>query len=169
MNVSDTTQFLDSFLKEVRSAGLDFEQCQLDHIAYQASSKQDYEAQKLHMQSCGTELSEVILSNRRVVVYSLTQPISHEHFTIPAYEILEPKENQVCDSGLQHAEFVISDTFEEILEKYPHLDWDTSGMIRERFPILKLHFSSGISLKLHHHSIVETIEIENGQSSSSNR
>lgn len=145
--MKNITPFLDSFFELIQKSHLNIKGYPLDHIAYQASSTQDYERLKPEFSQLGEEVHEEIIGGRRVAVYRLQEPIQYLHYLIPALELIEPKEGQVCASAFQHAEFVIDQPFEEYMAKYPEIDWDTSSMNRGEFAHLKLNFENGLTLK----------------------
>lgn len=141
------TTFLDSFFEQIQKAGLDISGLALDHVAYQASSSEDYEKLMPEFSNLGELVSQEIIGDRRVAVFKLKEPIVYKDYKIPALELIEPKAGQVCESAFQHAEFVISQHFEDYMKKYPDLQWDTSSMYRDEFSHLKLNFENGLTLK----------------------
>ncbi len=150
-------QFLDSFFDQIKKSGLDINGLDLDHIAYQASSPKDYDKLRVEFQKFGPEISQEIIGQRRVAVYKLTQPIKYQHYSIPALELIEPKQGQQCDSAFQHAEFVIKKNFEYYLEEYPNINWDTSSLNRDEFAHLKINFDNGLTLKFLKAPILELV------------
>lgn len=103
--MQNSSVFLDAFFEQIAAADLDISGLALDHIAYQASSSDQYETLKPIFAEQGQLVSEEVVGERRVAI-SLTQPIQYKTYAIPAMEIIEPKVGQVCESGFQHAEFV---------------------------------------------------------------
>lgn len=151
------SSFLDSFFDQIQKAGLDISDLPLDHIAYQASSSEDYEKLLPEFSNLGGLVSEEIIGERRVAVFRLKESIQYKNYRIPALELIEPKEGQVCDSAFQHAEFVINQPFEEYMKKYPNLKWDTSSMHRDEFSHLKLNFDNRLTLKFLLRPILELV------------
>lgn len=152
------TDFLDSFFEEITNTGLSIDGLTLDHIAYQASTSNDYEEKLPEFKKLGHLVSEEIIGGRRVAVFALHDPIRYKSYHIPALELIEPKENQVCKSEFQHAEFIINQPFETYMEKYPNINWDTSSMGRDEFAHLKLHFKNGLTLKFLKAPILDLIK-----------
>ena len=149
--------FLDQFFAQIAAAKLDISGMPLDHIAYQASSAEDYEQHLPEFSHVGALISEEMIANRRVAVYELATPLTYRDYHIPAVELIEPRAGQVIDSGFQHAEFVINVPFEEYMKKYPELNWDTSSMYRDEFSHLKLNFANGMTLKFLLKPILELV------------
>jgi len=152
------TSFLDSFFDQIAKVGLDISGLPMDHIAYQASSKEDYEQRLPDFSSLGKLISEEIIGGRRVAVIELQEPFTYKEYSIPALELLEQKEGQVCESAFQHAELLVHQPFENYIEQYPHLNWDTSSMSRDEFSHLKLHFENGLTLKFLERPILELLK-----------
>lgn len=157
MNELPVSQFLDTFLQQISDSHIDIEGLQLDHIAHQASSAEDYNKLLKEFSEFSDLVSEEIIGGRRVGVFKLHEPIVYKQYAIPALELIEPREGQVTDSFLQHAEFIANKHFEEYIEQYPHLKWDTSSMHRDEFSHLKLHFENGMTLKFLKRPILELV------------
>ena len=132
--------FLASFFEQIKKSKLDIKNLKLDHIAYQSSSSDDYERTKLKFKSLGEIASEEIIGGRRVLVIKLSKGLKYSKYTIKALELIEPKPDQNIKSDFQHAEFVYKGPFEELIKKYPNINWDTSSMNRSEFAHLKLNF-----------------------------
>jgi predicted metalloenzyme YecM len=149
------TPFLDSFFEQIHLIGLDVTGLPLDHSAYQASTKEEYEQLLPTFSQLGELVSEEIIGERRVAVVHLDQPLAYKEYSISALELIEPKAGQQCESGFQHAEFVVNQPFEKYIELYPSINWDTSSMYRDEFAHLKLNFDNGLTLKFLQKPIIE--------------
>lgn len=156
----DTSTFLDSFFEQIALIGLDVSDLVLDHVAYQASSSEDYEKVKAEFSTMGEKAGERMIGGRRVAVFRLHTPIVYKKHAISALELIEPKEGQVYDSAFQHAEFVVNKPFETYIEQYQNIDWDTSSMNRDEFAHLKLNFPNGLTLKFLKMPILDIIAAE---------
>jgi predicted metalloenzyme YecM len=156
--MNDYSSFLDSFFDEIAKAGIDISNLKLDHIAYQASTSQDYDQLKPNFIALGEEASEEMIGNRRVSVFQLHNPIKYKNHDIEAIELIEPREGQICESMWQHAEFVLTDSFESYMEKYPRIEWDTTSLSRPDFAHLKLNFENGLTLKFLREPILEMVK-----------
>jgi hypothetical protein len=152
------TRFLDSFFEEINKVGLDISGLPLDHIAYQASTNEDYDQHLPEFSKLGELASEEMIGGRRVAVVKLDEPLVYKGYSISALELIEPKEGQQCDSAFQHAEFVADQPFEDYIEQYPNIDWDTSSMHRDEFFHLKLNFDNGLTLKFLQRPILKLFE-----------
>lgn len=153
----DQTSFLDSFFEQISQSKLDVSNLILDHIAYQAATSQEYDQLKPLFIDLGKPVHEEIISDRRVSVFKLHKPMQYKNYAFSALELIEPKENQVCQSGYQHAEFIAEKPFEEYMQEYPDLKWDTSSMNRSAFSHLKLNFDNGLTLKFLQKPILELV------------
>lgn len=153
------TEFLNRLFQKLKSFNLDVTAMELDHIAYQASGKDDFENIKSNFLELGMLASEVIMDNRRVAVFKLHTPFKYQSYLIPALELIEPKMDQQAKSQLEHAEFVLKTSFEDFIKKYPDLNWDSSTMYRPKFPHLKLSLGDNLKVKFHKNPILEIIRI----------
>lgn len=161
MNVLDQiTEFLHKFTNEVEKLGIDTSSYNLDHVAYQASSTNDYESLKPTFEKLGNLVHEAVVGGRRVAVFRLKNQINYDGNKIIALEIIEPKEKQVCESGWEHAEFVIEESYEDLMTRYPDLKWDTTSADRPIYSHLKLRLADNMQLKFHKMDILETIKME---------
>jgi len=151
-------RFLDSFFEQINEVGIDISTYDLDHIAYQASSSDDYNKHKIEFSKIGKEVSEKIIGNRRVAIFKLNNPIKYKKYLIPVLELIEQKENQECNSQFQHAEFIVDMPFENYISKYPRINWDKSSMNRSEFSHLKLNFKNGLTLKFLKQPILEILQ-----------
>jgi len=148
------TDFLDKIFKKINEYGIDVFKFEMDHLAYTASSKEEYEKLKTEFTKLGELKSENLVGGRRVGVYKLFKKLPYKNFLISALELLEPENGKKVFSGLEHAEFVIDTGFEEFINKYPNLPWNTSHIKRAEFPRLKLDLGNGLEIKFHLDSIL---------------
>jgi predicted metalloenzyme YecM len=158
--VNDLTKFLDKFTSRVGESNIDVSNYNMDHVAYLASSANDYEEVRDELLSEGSLVHEPIIGGRRVGMIKLNKPIAYKGNNIIALEIVENKPEQVCKSGWEHAEYVVNESFDELMSKYPNLDWDRSSADRDIWAHLKLKLSDSIQLKFHKMNILETIELD---------
>lgn len=158
MNASEYSTFLDLFFEQIASIGLNITGLPLDHVAYQADCSEDYDVHLQEFSKLGELVSQEIIGGRRVAVVKLDEPFEYKHYVIPALELIEPKEGQVCVSAFQHAEFVIQKTFQEYIDTYPSIVWDTTSMNRNEFAHLKVNFENGLTLKFLQRPILALFE-----------
>lgn len=160
MNIQEILNFIDSFLEKVTRLGIDYSNYNIDHVAYQASSSQDYDNIVKELQTYGELMHEPLIGERRVGMIQLTTPIEYKNNKIVALEIIEQRPGQICESGWEHAEFVINESFETLMSKYPTLEWDTSSADRPLYAHLKLRLDPKTQLKFHKLDILETIKLD---------
>lgn len=146
--------FLKFWLQEIKDLGLNISSFKLDHLGYSVSSKKEYEKTKTKFLKFGELIREPLGSNRHVGVFKFFIPLQYENYSIQAVELIEPKNSEESFSGFEHAEFTISISFEDLIKKYPHLNWDTTNINRPDFPRLKLVLPSGKELKFNHEPIL---------------
>lgn len=149
--------FLDSVFEELTKIEVDVSSYQLDHISYRTNSTKEYEEVQTSFLAAGTQVVEKIIRDRRISIYKLVSPLVYKELTIEALELMEkaPQDTHIFPSGFEHAEFVIDCSLNDLLLKYPKLDWNKIAMYKEINPDLILTFDNGLSVKFHTHSILE--------------
>ena len=95
-----------------------------------------------------------------ISVFKLHSPIIYKNANIDIIELPAPKEKSGYALGYEHAEFVVSDSFEHIQAIYPSLDFDTKALGKPLNSDLRIKFNDGSSIKLHHSSLEEVISHE---------
>lgn len=149
MITDNYTSFLDTIFSRLDDLGVDVSTLYLDHFGYQASSNEDYDVLKKEFLTIGTELSEEIVGGRRVGIFKLHTPLEYHGRTIPAGELIAPKEGQICPSALEHVALVIDTDFASFLSRYPNLEFDTSKMNQPTFPMITLRLGEYLQVKFH--------------------
>ena len=156
--ITDKLQaFIKQKLEQLHSLNLDVTALELDHFGYQTSSKEDYESKTNEVKSIAIRKSENIVSGRRVGIYKLNDTYVCENYKVIGFELVEPKENQICNSQLDHVEFVLNCSFEDYISKNKKVKWDTTAMTRPEFAKLIINFEDGTSVKFHLKNIFEEI------------
>lgn len=148
--------FLDNVFKELRKAGIDVSDYELDHIAYQASSNDDYDSLRPKFLEMGELLREELISNRRIAILKLNEPLKYESYEISALELIAPAKGQNVPSGLHHAEFVIDESLRQFMEKYPKIEWLDGAIDKEPYSHLNVILGD-IVVKFHTRSIVDIV------------
>jgi predicted metalloenzyme YecM len=161
--MQDYHKFLDTIFEKVAEAGFDIKGLQLDHIAYYTASKEEYDNLKPEFEKLGKFDHEAIISNRRVGVIILDTPYSYKEYKIEAAELIEPKEGEVHSSGWEHAEFVTTKDYEDILKMYPNVQWETGSMNRPIYSHITAVLDKDLKVKFHHKTILECIKLERQQ------
>lgn len=146
--------FLGNITYQVAGLGVKITKHELDHLAYQTNSGKQYDSLKETVAEIGTFVREGMVNGRRVGIIKLKSPLIFEDFKINAFEIIEPKPDQSCDSGFDHIEFVLNGSFQDFLNEYPQVNWDTSAMDRSEFPKITYRLPDGKSVKFHLQSIL---------------
>lgn len=130
---------------------------EMDHIGYQTASGLEYEKMLPEVAKLGPQIHEAVVRGRRVAIFKLNEKLNYRNYFISAIEVIEPLAGQVCNSGWEHAEFVIGNSFETFLKKYPTVDWDISAINQDTFPMIKLKLENGLQAKFHLKPVLEII------------
>ena len=155
MLIDGYKQFIKKAVSRLKELGIDISNMDLDHFGFQASSDKEYDRLLPKALKSGILLTEQIVNGRRVSIIKLNNPLKFKNYYIQAYELVAPKKNQICKSGLEHIEVVIDGTFYNFIGKYPELDWDISKMDQKNFPMITLKLWEGAQVKFHYKNVLE--------------
>lgn len=139
--------FLNKVIRMINKLGIDLSGAKIDHIAYQTSSSEEYNNLKLEFNKNAALIREPEVGGRRVGVFKFNKPIVYKDEKINVIELIEPKKDQNCISGLEHVEYLLPTTLEDFMQKYPNINWNTEALNREEFPMLILRLSENVQVK----------------------
>lgn len=152
-------RFLDDFFGRLASTGIEVNGLEMDHIGYQAQSDAEFDELKPIFLKEGALASEEIVNGRRVAIVKLNQPWVYKDRVIPAVECYAPKPDQQVCAGWEHAEFVVPEGFEPLMNCYPTLDWITTDMSSPSFAQVKLKLGEDMMVKFHLKPILEMVNV----------
>lgn len=147
LSTSEYVQFLDKFFLLLSEKGINLDQFRIDHIGYQTKSSQEYNQKVNELCDLGSIVSENIVGDRRVGIIKLNKSLTYRNQRFNVMEIIEPRPNQIVESGWEHAELLFHKSIEELIQEYPTIAWDTSVIDRAEFPQLILKLSDTIRAK----------------------
>lgn len=153
----DYDSFLDKLTDKLKELGIDLSDAKLDHVAYQSSSSDEYDHLKPEFEKMADLVREPIVGGRRVGVFKFHKPQVYRGQSIVAIELIEPKEGQVCESGLEHAEYLLPVSLEDFIKKYPDVNWNTDNVNREQFPMLILRVADNMQVKFPRNPVLSPI------------
>jgi hypothetical protein len=131
----------------------------IDHICYRTSDLDEYEAVKSELAKKNLLLIESMIGGRPIATYKLSSPLTYKNFIIPLVEVPAPKAGRRSQSGYEHIEIVVKESFDELISRFSHLDVKTHALSKEINPELVISLGD-ISVKFHHQSLEEVIEYE---------
>lgn len=150
-------EFIKSRVEKLTELGVDVSNLELDHFGYQTSSKKDYEKEREDSKKIGELKAESIVGERRVAIYELKCPIQFGNFLLSGFELIEPMPNQKTTSYLEHFEFVIQESFDDFMKKYPNIDWELRAKDRKVFPKIGIIFEDKTRVLFHPQNILKEI------------
>lgn len=157
--IGDYKSFLDKVFGNLKTAGFDNDEFQeLDHIAYRVENLEAYAEIKQKLIDFSKAYSDEDFNGRPVLVCQLKTPLVYNEFKIEGIEVLAPRENNKFKDGLEHAEFVVKNTLENILEKHKNIKFNLSAYSREINPELIIDFGD-CAVKFHKQSLLEVRNI----------
>lgn len=152
-------QFLDQLFQHLENHQVDIKNWEIDHLCYRTSSPENYSESKAMFEKKGKLLIESEVNGRLIATYQLEQPIIYRNWVIDLVEVPAPKPNKITLEGFEHIEVVIDESFDDILNQYPNLNFNKKGLEKELNPELEIEFEN-CALKFHHKSLEHIINIE---------
>lgn len=139
---------------------------EVDHACFRTQTLSEYEELKVVFSISFNLLIESMIGGRPISTYKLSQPMKVNDLFVDLIELPAPKPGKIYPKGYEHLEVVIDISFEELMTKYPSLEWNTSGMKKGLNPELQASFGT-FNIKFHHHSLEHIINVEKHQTSHS--
>lgn len=135
----------------------------IDHLCYRVASLDRYSELKHSFMQFAEILIESPVNGRLISTFKLRQPIEYKNFRIDLVELPAPKPNKVVPEGFEHFEVVCDLPFSDLINRYPQMVLDQSGLNKEINQ--ELEFCLGdVNLKFHHLSLQSVIELEKNPS-----
>jgi predicted metalloenzyme YecM len=157
---SQATQFLDAIFFKIQTHQIELlPHWTIDHLCYRVETIKEYQEYKSLFLKIAKCLIESEVNGRMIATFKLNQPINFRNYTIDVIEVPAPKKGKIVKTGFEHIEVVCDVPFEEIIEKYPHLNFDTSGLSKIYNQELEVNLD-GQALKFHHQSLEDVIREE---------
>ncbi len=151
--------FLTFLTAELADIGIPAHSLECDHLCFRVGTNEEYNFYKAEFENHGKLLTEAMINGRAISTYLLNTPFQTNHHTVPLLELPAPKAAKNYQTGFEHAEFVVPDSFKIFRAKFPHLSFTESG-IQTLNPELCLKLSNGRQAKFHHLSLDRVIELE---------
>lgn len=147
MFYSNYSEFLDKVFLGLDELKVDVSDLRLDHLAYQVATNEEYDRLRPELLEEAELIKEPLVDGRRVGVFKFRQQLKYKDREIETIELIAPTEGKSPESGLEHAEFLLNESFEDFIKRYPEIGLDDSNANREQFPMLKLRLSNGLRVK----------------------
>jgi predicted metalloenzyme YecM len=156
----DPSEFFKKLEKELQNSRIELQNDWfIDHICYRTKDNIEYEKVKSDFSTKGVLLIESMVGGRLIATYKLSSPLRYKDFIIPLIEIPAPKTGRISQSGYEHIEIVVKESFDELIARFSHLEIKTHALSKSINPELEIEFGD-ISVKFHHQSLEEVIEHE---------
>lgn len=120
----------------------------IDHICWRCETEIEYHEVLAELLTHG-ELEggkAVLVSNRPISTIRLNAPIKTAFGDVCFIELPSPKPGSPYDSGIEHIEVTINESFESFMQKYAHLPWLTSGLKKSHHPHVELDLKKQFSV-----------------------
>lgn len=156
-------EFLEKIFSYLQEYKIVLNDWRIDHLCYRTSSQQNYEITKSLFEKKGDCLFESEVNGRMIATYKLFDPIEYKGHIIDLVEVPAPKIMKETPEGFEHIEVVVDISFEEILNLYPHCQFEKNALQKKVNPELEIEFKD-CSIKFHHQSLEDIIIMERGLS-----
>ena len=159
--IGDYNNFLDTLLNNIKSAGIDISNFQIDHIALRTESLQEYKKINKFLSPFTSLVGEIEIRNRPICIFRFQQSLIYKSFLIPFLEVISPAENNTFKFGLEHIEIVVPrEKLFQLESLYPNVEFNSKNMDRVVNPELILYFKDGFSVKFHPLPVDEAQKIQ---------
>ena len=150
--LSDPIPFLDNIFQTLSSLNIKVDKYQLDHVCYRTESTEQYLDLKTTLHKFGKLLTENQINGRPIATFKLFQPIIFKNRKIYLLELPSPKPGSFYPAGYEHVEFIIDESLEKFMARYPDIVFDKKGISKQVNPEVRLTFPE-FSVKFHLHDL----------------
>ena len=157
--IGDYEQFVLELIRRCGELGIDLKDYPIDHICYRVNSLEEYSYKSSELINLSSWYAESFHNGRSISKFVLSEPLEIDKYQISVIELPAPKEGASYKSGLEHAEFVVSD-LGLFVNKYGDIFSGQEGGSNNLTYSIKLKGSK--SVKFHAKPLLEVIQ-EEGQ------
>lgn len=154
-------KFLSLLKNELLTLGIDLDGMVVDHLCYRVKTEEEYFIKKAQLSRQGVLLTEAFVNGRPIATFRLSEPFVVDGHEIKLVELPFPKKGTSYETGFEHAEVILQESFESFKNRFPHLSFSQGGHPNVN-PEYALRTKHG-SLKLHYVPLDRVIEIENSE------
>jgi predicted metalloenzyme YecM len=158
--ISDGQKFLARMTAELLACGIPVQTLDCDHLCFRVNNSDEYQSYKKALTQHGQLLAESTVNGRLICTFLLSTAFKTGNHEVNLVELPAPKTGSDYQTGFEHLEFVISDSFQVFASQFPKLQFIESGLSTIN-PELCLKLKSGLRAKFHHTPLDRIIEIEN--------
>jgi len=157
--LNSADKFLEKIFQHLKNDGIDVSNYELDHICYRVETLREYNQMKKELSKIADFLKEIKVRKRLIATYKLHEPIIFRDRKIDVIEVPQPSDHAPYKTGWQHVEFVIDESFENFIRKYPKVKFRTDGMQKEINPELKIGWENNYVVKFHHQTLEYVVTV----------
>jgi predicted metalloenzyme YecM len=157
--IGDYNSFLDHIFTMFDELDLAVKIVEVDHLCYRVKTLDAYKAKKIEFNEIGELLIESIVNGRNICTYKLKDPIVYKDKTISLIELPAPKNSHSYENGLEHLEFVTKEPLQKIVDRHPHLMFETFGINKKINADITLKLGD-YCIRFHNQSLEDVIKLE---------
>ena len=138
---SSPVPLMEAIFNQLQEKKILFHDFVCDHLCWRCESLQEYMNIKslIEEKNLGEVLVECMIGGRPISTIHLNQPIvlntnTNTSFSIPGFELPCPKQGRYYESGWEHCEFAVGDSFkklEDFVNFYRDIEFNYSGYEKE--------------------------------------
>lgn len=156
--IGDYELFIEKVFSGLHESSIHQEELvELNHIGFRVKTESDYVQILDLLSEATTTHSKAVIRGREITLLRLNQPIEYGRFIIQYLEVLAPSSYSTYENGLEHAEFVIRDTFDTFIKKHNDVDFDLERIMDAENPEVGI-MVEGITIKFHLKSLANIRE-----------
>ncbi|PIZ95019.1 MAG: hypothetical protein COX80_05185 [Candidatus Magasanikbacteria bacterium CG_4_10_14_0_2_um_filter_33_14] len=150
--LGDVSPFLERLFLLLKKDHIDVSNYELDHVCYRVETMKRYKELKKKLKRYGDLLSETEIGGRPISTFKLYKPLQFANRNIYCIELPAPKDNSFYKEGYEHAEFVIDLSFQDFMNLYRRVNFETKALSKPINPDISIKYD-GLSVKFHQHSL----------------
>lgn len=155
--LENAVPFIENVLLNIEKISVNVSNYELDHVCYRVETQERYAELKKALFDYGELLTEAKVGDRLISTFKLKNPIIYQNRKIWCFELPSPKKGSYYKEGYEHVEFVIDSNFEDFMQKYSGINFDTHSMTKKINPDISINFDN-CSAKFHLASLENVIK-----------
>jgi len=158
--IIEAKRFIKNIQQEIENLNLDLSKAFPDHLCYRVATMDEYRLFQVKLSQIGQLIIEANVNGRPISTYRLHESLTYNQHEIDIIELPAPKQGTQHETGYEHIEFVIAESFQTFINRHRLSKQKIGGNVNLN-PEMKLDlgFKFG-QVKLHYQPLDRVIEIE---------
>ena len=156
--IKDGESFFSTLIDQMRALNIDVKPETADHLCFRVNTAKEYDFYKAELLKHSQLLTEAQVKGRPICTFKIPEGFTYKDHLIELLELPYPKENSDYATGFEHAEFVLTESFEKFQLRHPSTKFKIAGN-KNLNPELCVKTAIG-GAKFHYAPLSRVIEIE---------